>query len=685
MKSFCLLMVLFVCAGSCSAQQSSAGKSSAQHSTAKKHTAAAFDQAKYDKEEKDAVAYVKSIDVKRLDSSLPSQSLEDFLQTGAAHTDFLNWRLDETCDNKPDQYLNIDYPRCVRIEFRRGGQSGWILILIGTMKKGIIGPPQLYEPIDVFQEPFVNTGGTERLSGLPHLLDLPVVTKGVSDFYQRIVERHPIGIPSGADKTALWPFLSRRLTRQLESVQACQDDYFRQHPNADAAPKPAWLNSGIFTGISKRALPLSAAVVRQEPQKDGSFAVSVSLTYVKLPGFVPDEAGWALIAKVILEENRLVIDDVRFFDGINTDGPSHLLSESFGGCDGDHWSGKHVDQKLPAELPGPHYTDWNAVNALRNAAYNEEVTFAKAVDVHQLDPSLPSERLEEWLKTGSPHGEGIEWHALQCNIKEGSYDKDGSYLVTRTPEGRLCAMVWFQRGNARATIRVASAGKDGSGQPRVEFIAVRDKDDGLLTPWPADGNRDEPSDSDRLSDLPRLLDEEGIIDGARKLYDAVVSAHPLGIPKGQDKVRISPLLSKRLRAQLESAQACQADYLIQNPGSAEMQKPAWFNTGLFSGDGELALPGIDFVDHKERQKDGSFLVNVWLSREDSAVQDSAPLSSQWRIWRVSALVKFENGRYTVDDVRLFGDDSLDGPSRMLSDSITGCDGARWVGIGSTIR
>jgi hypothetical protein len=679
MKSYSLLMVLFVCACSCCAQQSAAGKSPAQHSTAKKHIAAAFDKAKYDKEEKDAVAYVKAIDVKRLDPSLPSQSLEDWLQTVSAHTDFLSWRLDETCDNKPDRDLNTDYPRCVRIEFRRGGHWGYLLILIGTWHKGIIGSPQLYEPIGVWEEGFVQTGGTGRLSGLPHLLDLPVVTRGVSDFYQRIVERHPIGIPTGADKTALWPFLSQRLTRQLESVQACQDDYFRQHPNAGAGSKPRWIDSGIFTGYSKRSFPLSAAAVHQEPQKDGSFAVSVNLTYVKLPGFVPDEAGWGLIATVIPEENRLVIDDVRLFDGIRTDGPSHLLSESFAGCEGDHWTGEHFDDKPPAALPGPHYTDWNAVNALRSATYNEEVAFAKALDVHQLYPSLPSQRLEEWLKSGSPHGEAIEWRALQCNIKEG---QDGA---TRIPEGRLCAVVWFQRGNARATIRVASAGKDGSGSPKLEFMGVRDKDNGLLTPWPADSNIEEPPDSDRLSDLPRLLDEEAIIDVTRKLYDAVVAGHPRGIPNGQDKVRITPLLSKRLRGRLESAQACQEDYLRQHPGPAKMPESAWFKAGLFSGEGALALPGADLVDHKQRQEDGSFQVFVWLSREDSAVQDSAPSASRWRTWHISAVVKSEDGRFVVDDVRLFGDDSLDGPSRLLSDSFSGCDGPRWVGIGSTTR
>jgi hypothetical protein len=277
--------------------------------------------------------------------------------------------LDETCDLKPD--LDTDYPRCVRIDFERGGQSGWILVLIGTLKKGIIGPPQLYEPIGVSEAGFINTGGTEHLSGLPNLIDQPVVTRGVNDLYQRIVARHPIGIPTGEDEAALRPLLSKRLIQQLETAQGCQEDYFRQHPKADAGPKPAWLDKGIFTGYSKRALPLSASATQKELQKDGSFAVSVQLTYVKLPGFVPDEAGWDLIAKVILENNRFVVDDVRLFDGLYTEGPSHLLSETFTGCNGSYWTGEGIDNSPPPALPGPHYTDWDAVNKLRSAAWDE--------------------------------------------------------------------------------------------------------------------------------------------------------------------------------------------------------------------------------------------------------------------------------------------------------------------------
>jgi hypothetical protein len=649
------MLALLLCACACSAQQSAVERKVA---------------AAYDKAEKDDVAYVKAIDVKTLDPSLPSQSLENWLQSGPPRIDHMRWWLDDTCDQKPD--LDIDYSRCVRIDFERGGQSGWILILIGTLKKGIIGPSQLYEPIGVSEAGFINTGDTGHLSGLPDLLDQPVVTGGVDDLYQRIVARHPIGIPTGEDKAALWPFLSRRLTQQLETAQACQDDYFRQHPNADAGPKPAWLGKGIFVGYGKRALPLSAFATHKELQKDGSFAVSVQLTYVKLPGFVPDEAGWALIAKVVLENNRFVVDDVRLFDGLYTDGPSHLLSETFTGCNGSHWTGEGVDNNPPPALPGPHYTDWDAVNALRSAAYKEEVAFAKAIDVHQLDASLSSQHLEDWLGSVSLHARPIEWNGGGCNIKEGRYG------ATREPAGHLCASVWFQRGNARARVSVSTLTKGSPGPPKVEYIGVSDKDDGLLTPVPADGNMERVSDTGHLSDLPRLLDQQAVIDVTRNLYDAVVSSHPLGIPREQSNARIYQFLSKRLRQQLETSRACQDDYFRQNPRPAAT-KPVWLSAGLFSGSGELALPGADLVDHKDLLPDGSFLVFVWLSRELPAQPNFQAPGSQWRTWHVVARVKSEDGRFVVDDVRLFGDDSVDGPSQTLSDLLVGCDGTRWVG------
>lgn len=623
-----------------------------------------------------AIEYSKSIDVKTLDPSLPSQRLEDWLRAGPPRATLLRWLSDDTCDLRP--FGDDDYPRCVRVVFGRGGQSGEFLVQIGTLHKGIIGPPHLYYGIGVEEQALIQTGWTDRLSGIPHLLDQPVVAVGVNEFYKLIVKRHPIGIPTGADRTTLWPFLSKSLIQKLESAEACQQDYLRQHPNVHVLPKEAWIDSGIFVGHSKRAFPLSSNAVKKDPQKDGSFAVTVTLTYVKLPGFVPDEANWVVVATVVPEHNRFVIDDVRLFDGLDTNGPSHLLTENLTGCDGAHWAGEHTTDNPPAPLPGPHYTDWDAVNALRSATSDEELAFAKAIDIHQLDPSLPSQRLAVWLT--SLHVNHIEWRSLGCNIKEGLHGPNGEYAVARNPDGGLCAEVWFQRDNARGFIKVSSLGGGGSGSAK---IYIRDKDDGLLTTF-ADNSEDVP-DSIRLSDLARLLNEESVTDVARNLYDAIVSLHPLGIPRGPTMVRIAPLLSTRLRKQLATAQACHDDYLRQHPGSANLPRPGWFKAGLFSGDRKLALPNAALVDSKERQEDGSFQVRVSLSRHDTSAPPSTSPTPRWKTWHVSPVVKSEDGRFVVDDVRLFGDDSPDGPYSLLSNSFNGCNGPHWVGTNVAIR
>jgi hypothetical protein len=445
------------------------------------------------------------------------------------------------------------------------------------------------------------------------------------------------------------------------------------------------MTSDLFSGEDERAAPFFVNTVHKEPLKDGSFAVELDVVERNgtgknssiIAGGIRAYAvkrDWPIIATVVLENKRFVVDDIRIFEGNSTGGPSHLLSETFAGCEGPHWTGKQVEKKPVVAYAPPPIVDWDAVNVLRSAAYKEEVAFAKDVDVHQLDPSLPSQRMEDWLNSPSLHASHIGWDAHRCNIKEG---RDGA---TSNPEGGLCAGVWFQRGNARADIHV---GKSVSDPPKVKYIGVRDKDEGLLILL--GGTGDPVSDSDRLSDLPRLLNEESVIDVTRNLYDAVVARNPLGIPQGADQTRIIPFLSKRLKIQLSTAESCQKDYLRQAPGPGTNPKPAWLKAGLFSGEGKLALPNADLVDHKVRQEDGSFVVIVWLSHKESGVPSSQTANVTWKNWRADTRVISEDGRFVVDDIKLFDGVSADSSSHSLSDLFSGCDGPRWVGVGATAR
>jgi hypothetical protein len=299
--------------------------------------------------DKRVIEYAKSIDVQTLDPSLLSQRLEDWLQIGPPHAHIESWRVSDTCDLKPDS-PGADYPLCAKISFDRNGQRGIFLVQVGTNREGIAGRPQVYGNIDVFEGLFVSTGGAERLSDLPALLDQPVITSGVEKIYEEIVAHHPIGIPTSAEMATLRPFLSKRLAQQIQTAQVCQDDYTRQHPTVDRTPKPGWLTSGLFSGEGNHASPIDAVVERKEKQNDGSFLVYVDLEYDYRDlghgrrAFYGNH-GWRVTTRVISEEGRFVVDDVRVFNGFSTDGPSHLLSDSFTGCDGSHWTGVAATNK----------------------------------------------------------------------------------------------------------------------------------------------------------------------------------------------------------------------------------------------------------------------------------------------------------------------------------------------------
>ena len=301
--------------------------------------------------EKQVIDYAKSIDVSTLDPSLPSQRLEDWLQSGPPHAHIGYWIVADTCDLKDPE---VPYPLCARISFYREGQNGshygqqgYLLVQVGNSKDGIVGRPQLFYPsTGVWEGMMVMTGDAERLSELPTLLDQPAVTGGVQRLYEEVVAHHPVGIPAGAEMAKLRPFLSKRLAEQLQTAQACEEDYFRQHPAKDGAPKPAWMRSGLFTGDGQRVSPIQAVPNRKEPQKDGSFLVYLTPVHLytghgsHCSHFAGQKAqGWEVVATVVSENGRFVVDDVRMFDSDSTEGPSHLLSDAFVGCEGPHWTG----------------------------------------------------------------------------------------------------------------------------------------------------------------------------------------------------------------------------------------------------------------------------------------------------------------------------------------------------------
>jgi hypothetical protein len=167
----------------------------------------------------------------------------------------------------------------------------------------------------------------------------------VNQLYTQIIKRHPIGIPQGVDKTAIWPFLSNKLIKILETGQACEDDYFRMHTNKDSKPEFEWLEIGLFSGDVEMAVPAKVAIERTERQKDGSYIVYVQFTYKATAQPYDKEQNpnlsfnWHGAVIVASEGGKFVIDDILLFKE-NSTKIYYRLSKVFHECDGPRWVGE---------------------------------------------------------------------------------------------------------------------------------------------------------------------------------------------------------------------------------------------------------------------------------------------------------------------------------------------------------
>jgi len=122
----------------------------------------------------------------------------------------------------------------------------------------------------------------------------------------------------------------------------------------------------------------------------------------------------------------------------------------------------------------------------------EVIRYAKALDVGTLDPALSSERLDDWLRSGPARSDKLAWGVrLDCDARRKP--------TLPTNESPLCVTAVFGRGDIRgwATIVIGTLGKGPSGSPRLQSVSVQ----------PMSKDERARQTSDKLSDLPRLLDE----------------------------------------------------------------------------------------------------------------------------------------------------------------------------------
>jgi hypothetical protein len=306
----------------------------------------------------------------------------------------------------------------------------------------------------------------------------------------------------------------------------------------------------------------------------------------------------------------------------------------------------------PAQLP---YTE------------DQVIAYAKSIDVQMLDPSLPSQSLEDWLQSGPPHAHILRWSVADtCDLKPDDPNVDYP----------LCAKVTFSHDGeyGQFLTQIGTSRLGIVGLPQLHYGVGVSEGALVLT-----------GSSERLSDLPALLDQPAVTGGVQKLYEEIVAHHPVGIPTGAEIEAIQPYLSKRLAKQLQTARACQDDYIRQHLTASGTMKPGWLKSGLFSGEGSHGSPIDALAVHKEKQNDGSFLVSVDLEPLDAVIDlgHGRRAFHGGYTWVVEVRVLPEDGRYMVDDVRIFDRFPAKGASRLLSDSFSGCDGSHWTGLAPT--
>lgn len=105
--------------------------------------------------------------------------------------------------------------------------------------------------------------------------------------------------------------------------------------------------------------------------------------------------------------------------------------------------------------------------AARKVASNDRalVKYAKGLSVSTLDPALAPRRLEDWLKSGPPHVDKVEWH-VDCDIKfDFPEPKEGYPLCVK-------ATFWRHKSWGVVMTQVGTEPHGIEGRPKVRYVFV---------------------------------------------------------------------------------------------------------------------------------------------------------------------------------------------------------------------
>lgn len=163
--------------------------------------------------------------------------------------------------------------------------------------------------------------------------------EAVRVFYTYITKYQPLGVPQGRAKRALWPLMSKRLAHELDSFQACDDDYYRRYGAVLKAnqykPATPWLEEGLFSGFNEAATPMKFAILDSKTLGENRADVHLGFTYEQTYccGDPTAYEHYEGVVTVILENNRWLIDD---FVALGS-GSLLRLSDGYSECKGGQW------------------------------------------------------------------------------------------------------------------------------------------------------------------------------------------------------------------------------------------------------------------------------------------------------------------------------------------------------------
>jgi hypothetical protein len=168
----------------------------------------------------------------------------------------------------------------------------------------------------------------------------PAALDSVRVFYTAITRYRPLGIPH--PKKMFWPLLSKRLARELDSLESCDADYYRRYGDFLRAnqykPATPWLEDGLLTGPNEAADPVKFSILGS--RAIGENRVDVHLKFVLKAACCDKlvaQEHYEGVVTVILESNRWVIDDyVSMYENEELD----QLSDGYPQCQGDRWVGE---------------------------------------------------------------------------------------------------------------------------------------------------------------------------------------------------------------------------------------------------------------------------------------------------------------------------------------------------------